>query len=120
MYGRSEDGAAVVVVDAVVVDAVVVCVVVVGVMLVVCGAVVGEPDAVVDVGVSDVVPAPLVAVDVDPDEVVSVEPEEVSLEVELEKVLPNVIGETSPRAPETSRPSMKTAAAPTAILIRRP
>jgi hypothetical protein len=37
----------------------------------------------------------------------------VSLDVELEKVLPIVIGETSPSAPETSSPSANMAAMPT-------
>ena len=41
----------------------------------------------------------------------------VSLEVELEKVVPIVIGETSPSAPETSKPSTKTAPIPTKTLI---
>jgi ribonuclease E len=43
--------------------------------------------------------------------------EVVSLDVELEKVLPIVIGETSPSAPETSRPSANTAATPTMTRI---
>jgi hypothetical protein len=43
----------------------------------------------------------------------------VSLDVELEKVLPIVIGETSPSAPDTSRPRPNTAATATTIRICR-
>ena len=78
-------------------------VVVVGAVLVVVA-----PDvATVDVGASEVVLDALVPVDAD----------ELSLEVELEKVVPIVIGETSPSAPDTSRPSTKTAPIPTKTLI---
>jgi hypothetical protein len=75
------------------------------------------PDvATVDVGASDVVLEPLVAVEVGP--LVPVEPDELS-PVEVEKVVPIVIGETSPSAPETSSPSANIAATPTTNRIRR-
>jgi hypothetical protein len=75
--------------------------------------------AVVVVGAVLVVVAPEVApVDVD-ELVVAAAVDVVSLDVELEKVLPTVIGETSPSAPETSRPRPNTAATATMIRIWR-
>ena len=75
-----------------------------------------KAEEVVGAVVVSVVPEPLVPDDVD--EVSLAAPVEVvSLEVELEKVLPIVIGETSPSAPETSKPSTKTAPIPTKTLI---
>jgi hypothetical protein len=82
--------------------------------------VVVEPDEVVGPVVVGAVPV-VVEADVAPvpvEEVsVAEEVDVVSLEVELEKVLPIVIGETSPSAPETSKPSAKSAATATATRI---
>jgi hypothetical protein len=114
----SDDVGAVVVVAAdeveaiVVVAPVVVDPLVVGAASVVVGALLVEvvPDVeAVAVDDSEIVVEPLVPVAVDV----------VSLDVELEKVLPIVIGETSPKAPETSRPSAKTPARPTTTRICR-
>jgi hypothetical protein len=120
MYGTNgPTGAALVVVGVVVVVPVVV------VEPEVVGAVVVAPDVVGAVIVVSVVPVelevvgavvvapvpdPVVTVDVDPVDVVSVDDE-------LELVV--MIGGMSPMAPETSRPSAKSAVTPTAILSRR-
>jgi hypothetical protein len=64
-----------------------------------------EPEEVVGAVVVAPVLEPVVAVDV------------VSVDVELENVLPIVIGETSPSAPETSSPSANTAATATMMRI---
>ncbi len=77
-----------------------------------------DVESVVVVAPEDVVdPVP---VDVEVEELsVEAAVEVVSLDVELEKVLPIVIGETSPSAPETSSPSANTAATPTNTRICR-
>jgi len=131
MYGTNgpEGGAPVVVAGAVVVVALVVVVAAEDVD----GAVVVAPEEVelvVVVAPEEVVGAVVVGavlVDVAP-EVAPVDVDElslgdvvevVSLDVELEKVLPIVIGETSPSAPETSRPRPNTAATATMLRIWR-
>ena len=121
MYGTNgPEGGALVVVGAVVVVPLVVVVApeeVDGAVVVapeeVDGAVVAPEE--VD-GTVVVAPDELAPVDVDELSLPAVV-DVVSLDVELEKVLPIVIGETSPSAPETSRPSANTAATPTMTRI---
>jgi hypothetical protein len=104
----------------------------VGAATVVDTEVVVSPEVVVGAGAVVVVPDDVVGavVVVAPElveAVVVVAPEVESVELVLdgevgvvsEKVLPIVIGDTSPNAPETSRPSANTAASATVVLIWR-
>jgi hypothetical protein len=77
-------------------------------------------DVVGPVVVVSVEPEPVASVVVAPElESLEASVEVASLEVELENVLPIVIGETSPSAPETSSPSTKIAPMPTMTRICR-
>jgi hypothetical protein len=132
MYGTNGPvGAATVVGDEVVVCVVVVAPEVAGGTEVVvvapevvggAGTVVVAPELVESVVVVPLVVVPVVVVPVvvPPLEVVSVEaPLDVGLGVVSENVLPIVIGDTSPNAPETSRPSANTAASATVVRMWR-
>jgi hypothetical protein len=104
------------VVDVVAVDVVTVDVVAVEVVPLEVVSVAVVPVAVVPVAVVPVWVVPVEVESFAAAALAAVDVEELSLgvELELENVLPSVIGDTSPKAPETRRPTMKMAVRPIA------